>query len=544
MKGDESLPMTEAQPRAPRIRLRLSMVLILVSLLILMLPLVGLYALRLHENTLLLQTQSRLETVAALLGASYRVAYERLSARPAAPGAAAAPPVPPRLEFDTAAVLGPFPAARTGAAAEPIARRAGAELVSLVRGAASPASSATRLLDRQGVVVASTAGDEGLSLAHADEVAEALTGAAASSLRRAPSRADGIQPLVRGVSVRMLLAIPVFVDGEVAGVVAVAKRPSNILDTLVSKRVLVAQGAAVFLAVALAVALVTARTLVLPIRRLTAGAVRVAQGETDRIERGRHRVREYRVRELAALADSLEAMVATLQRRSAYLRDFAHQLNHQYKTPVAAARGALELLRDDIGEMTPQEARRFADNALADIGRLDRLTARLLDLAQADMAQVTGETVDVRAVARDLADAMADDRLAVRVAAGPPLGARASRWTLQAILENLLDNARRHGARRVAIDAERDGDATVLCVQDDGQGVSPVNREKVFDPFFTTRQDSGGTGLGLAICRTLTRNLGGDIELADSARGARFKVTLRAAEVAPTDGALDNGAGP
>ena len=517
----------------PRLRLRLRTVLAVVSVLILMLPIGGLYVLRLHESTLLQQTQLQLAPVAALVSASYRVAFERLSpVETVSEGTTAeAATDAPRLDFAEVEVQPPFPAARPGAAADPLARKVGDELASVLASANANTGAAVRLLDRQGVVVATTEGDLGQSLAHASEVQQALEGRAVSSLRRVPTDAARIEPIVRGAAVRVLLAFPVVAGAEVVGAVLVTRRPSNILDTLYGKRVLLLQGAAVFLAVALAVALITARTLVLPIKRLTGAAGRVTRGEIDRFERGR----PYRVYELADLAASVETMVSNLQRRAGYLRDFAHQLNHEYKTPIAAARGALELLRDHLDDMTPAEAKHFVNNAAVDIERLDRLTVRMLDLAQADMAQVTDEVVDIRAVAQELAGA-AEEPLQVQVATGPPVYAKVSRESLQAVLDNLLDNARRQGASRVEIRAETEAAMATLWVQDDGDGISAGNRGKIFDPFFTTRQHDGGTGLGLAICRTLLRNVGGDIALAPSTSGALFRVSLpaTAAETART----------
>ena len=511
----------------PRLRLRLRTVLVVVSLLVLMLPIVGLYFLRLHENTLLQQTQTQLAIVAALVSASYRVAFERQSPAETVSGrsAAIAAALPPPLDFGNVAVKPPFPAARRSAAADPLARRVGDELATALASAKASTDAAIRLLDRHGVVVGTTEGDLGQSLAHAEEVREALDGSAVSSLRRVPSGTERIEPIVRGVAVEVLLAFPIVAGEDVVGAVTVSRRPSNLLDTLAGKRVVLAQAAAVFIAVALAAALITARTLVLPIKRLTVGAGRVTRGETDRFEGGR----PYRVYELADLAESVETMVSNLQRRAGYLRDFAHQLNHEYKTPVAAARGALELLRDHLDGMEPAEAKRFVDNAAADIERLDRLTMRLLDLAQADMAQVTDEVVDIRAQAQEFAEA-ADKPIDLRVAAGPPVCAKVSHSSLQAVLENLVDNAHRHGASRADIWAEADATTATLWMQDDGTGISAGNRTKIFDPFFTTRQHHGGTGLGLAICRTLVRNVGGDIVLAPSTSGALFQVSLVAAD--------------
>lgn len=501
-----------AQRTRPRLRLRLRSVLVLVSLLILMLPLLGLYALRLHETTLLHRTQDDLTIAAAALASGYAAAFATSSA-----AAAESPRFDtPRLGFG-APVKAALPAARRAGPAQAPATAAGRQLAPVVAAIAVATGAAIRLLDAQGVVVATTAGDLGRSLAHVDDIAAALAGASVSSLRSVSGAPEALDwPLLRGATVDVLLVLPI-AAGKF-GAVAVSRQPANILDTLQAKQGLLAQVGAVFLAVALAVALLTARTLVLPIRRLALAAGRVSRGETDRFERYRH----YRVHELADLADSVEAMVANLQQRAAYLRDFSHHLSHELKTPIAAARGALELLRDHQQEMAPRDAKRFLANVAADIDRLEHLTARLVALAQADMGSRDGETVDVVAVAREL------DAIAVAPSAAPA-PARISRSALTAVLDNLADNARQHGATRVLASARTAAGEVELIVRDDGTGISPGNRARIFDPFFTTRKAEGGSGLGLAICRTLLRNAGGNIELAPSLDGAAFRIVLRRA---------------
>lgn len=516
-------PASPEAPRRkmPRLRLRLRSVLVLVSLMILMLPLLGLYALRLHETTLLQRTQDDLTIAAAALASSFAtalaVAESGTVGLPASTAFAT-----PRLDFASAPVKAPLPAPQAAGSAQPAAAAAGRQLASALAATAGAIDGAIRLLDADGVVVATTSDDLGLSLGHLDEVAEALAGEPVSSLRAVGDDAAGqAQALVRGARVAVVLAIPVGPPAAPAGVVLLSRQPANILDTLHLKRGLLVQGGTVFLAVAVAIALLTARTLVLPIQRLARAAARVSRGETDRFERYRH----YRVYELADLADSVEAMVSALQRRAAYLRDFAHHLSHEFKTPIAAARGALELLRDDLQDMQPTEAKRFVTNVGTDIDRLEHLTTRLVALAQADMARLGDETTDVLAAAREIK--------AVTVAASAePAKARIARSALTAVLSHLADNARQHGATEVTIAVQAAGEMVEVRVRDDGTGVSPGNQSRIFDPFFTTRQADGGSGLGLAICRTLLRNAGGDIELeaeAGGASGAVFKIVLRRA---------------
>ena len=507
--------------RLPRIRLRLRTVLVVVSLLILTLPLIGIYALRLHEATLVEQTEVDLRTNAAYLAAAFGALLGRRVDSIAAL---------PALDLHSAPIQPPLPSGKPGPIAGDDARRVGERMAPMLTSTQTAYNASKRLLDTQGVVVATTEGDLGLSMAHVPSVQRALGGIAASSLHQESSVAPVLGGVVRGVDVRVFLAMPIMADDEVLGVVVLSRPPSNILDTLLEKRDLLLQGALLLFLVVALVGFVTARGLVWPIRSLAVSAGRVSRGETDTFEQARH----FRVREIADLAASIEAMVASLQHRASYVRNLARHINHEFKTPIAAAKGALELLQDQFSTMTEAEARRFIDNMAGDVSRLERLTTRLLELAQVNMAPPVNESADVLAVARALGEP------SLRVAEGSAQ-ARISEDAARALLLHLVDNALRYGAEQVEVcaapgerparDARRGTGATVeVAVRDDGPGISAGNRSRVFDPFFTTSKEEGGTGLGLAICRALVDACGGSIELAPCAHGTAFKITLPAAE--------------
>ena len=92
------------------------------------------------------------------------------------------------------------------------------------------------------------------------------------------------------------------------------------------------------------------------------------------------------------------------------------------------------------------------------------------------------------------------------------------------IFSNLADNAMRHGSSKFDVSAARDGASLRVRVEDDGEGVSPNNRSRIFDSFFTTRRDSGGTGMGLAIIRAMLEAHGGAIRLLESGKGTAFEL--------------------
>ena len=148
-----------------------------------------------------------------------------------------------------------------------------------------------------------------------------------------------------------------------------AQTPSTIVGALQTKRYLLLQAAALLFAVVVATAIFATRTLARPIRRLVTSAERVAAGDAVEIDVGR-----YRTMELAQLAASVAAMAQSLQQRTQYVRDLARSISHEFKTPLAAMTGTLEVLGDHLDDMTPEERRHFIGNLAGDVARLESLT--------------------------------------------------------------------------------------------------------------------------------------------------------------------------
>jgi signal transduction histidine kinase len=96
------------------------------------------------------------------------------------------------------------------------------------------------------------------------------------------------------------------------------------------------------------------------------------------------------------------------------------------------------------------------------------------------------------------------------------------------VLSHLTDNAMRHNARGVKLEASGDAATIRLTVSNDGDPISEPNREKIFDAFFTTRRDTGGTGMGLAIVKAVMTSHGGSIRLLPAHQGAAFELQFPA----------------
>ena len=97
------------------------------------------------------------------------------------------------------------------------------------------------------------------------------------------------------------------------------------------------------------------------------------------------------------------------------------------------------------------------------------------------------------------------------------------------LIRNLTDNAIRHNARTVRLEAVEEDASVKMTVSNDGDPISAANREKIFDAFFTTRRDTGGTGMGLSIVRAVMASHGGSIRLLPSDKGVAFELQFPAA---------------
>jgi signal transduction histidine kinase len=236
--------------------------------------------------------------------------------------------------------------------------------------------------------------------------------------------------------------------------------------------------------------------------------------------------------EIAALAQTLNGMLARLGEAVRRQREFVSDASHELRSPIASLRAQLE-----VALAHPQRADwpAVAESALAEGLRLEALVADLLLLARLDegAALPQGE-VDLDDVVR--AEVRRPRRLAVdasRVGAGR---VRGDAGHLTRVARNLLDNAARHARGRVEVSLVGDGNQVVLAVDDDGPGVPEAERERIFERFTRLEEarsrDAGGVGLGLALVRRIVERHGGTARVVESPLGgARAEVRLPAAAI-------------
>jgi two-component system, OmpR family, sensor kinase len=285
-----------------------------------------------------------------------------------------------------------------------------------------------------------------------------------------------------------------------------------------AEKALLLVGGVALVAALLAGYLLAARTAS-PLRRFAATAARVDAGDlTPRLESD-----PATAAELRTLAEAFNHMLDRLDRAFARQRQFVSDASHELRSPLTAIRGQLEVLaRRDNPDAA--EVRRVEAVTMTEMGRVERLVDDLLALARLD----EGVGLSPREVRADsflsgLAGAVPDESTETgELAAGsieldPDLIAQ--------VVRNLLVNARRHAGRdgRVALSAKAAGQSLVVCVDDDGPGISPAERERVFDRFHRSEaardRASGGSGLGLGIARSIVELHGGRIWVEDSPLG-------------------------
>ncbi|GIJ00172.1 signal transduction histidine kinase [Sediminihabitans luteus] len=283
---------------------------------------------------------------------------------------------------------------------------------------------------------------------------------------------------------------------------------------------------------------VLARGMTSPLRDMTAAARAMAAGDYSR------RVRATSHDEVGQLAVAFNKMADDLASSDRTRRDLIANVSHELRTPVAALQAQLENVVDGVVPATPATMQ----VALDQTERLTRLVTYLLDLSriEAGAAELTisriavGDFLEENAEALSMMEAGKDLRYVVDVAP-EDLVLEGDRERLTQVVTNLLHNAIRHSPPNGVIrleaypETEDGADVVVLEVVDDGPGIAPQDRERIFERFARGthapppgRATSGGTGIGLAIVRWAVDLHRGRIEVADSEHGATMRVTLPA----------------
>lgn len=281
--------------------------------------------------------------------------------------------------------------------------------------------------------------------------------------------------------------------------------------------------------VAIIVAVLVATRIAKPIDELAAASERVARGDYSEPVPAA-------AGELGDLAGAFNGMAASLAANEQRRRDLVGDVAHELRTPIASVRGYVEGLAAGVFEPGP-DAWRVLEEQTA---RLEHLVDDLALLWQADShdLRLDVRTIDGPSLLADAGErhrARASSRsVELVVGALPDVAIRADPVRLAQVLDNLVGNALRYTppGGHVELAIRGAGDDALICVRDDGPGLTSDEAARVFERFYradaSRSRDAGGSGLGLAITRSLVEAMGGSVSVTSDGpgRGTTFTVRL------------------
>jgi two-component system, OmpR family, sensor histidine kinase RstB len=264
--------------------------------------------------------------------------------------------------------------------------------------------------------------------------------------------------------------------------------------------------------------------LVRRLRRLARVADRISVGEMEaRADVSSKDAVGRLARRFNAMADQIQLLLEKQQQ-------LVQGVSHELRTPATRIRFGLEML---TRAKTEDERNQRIDAMDEDLDELDRLVGELLLYIKSGDRALGLERQEVEASKelRTLVDRQGEQRSDIEISLRSDDGevtASADLLHFRRALRNLLDNALRHAKSRVTVDLRRENDGVLVAVSDDGPGVDPQDRERIFEPFSrvdaSRSRESGGTGLGLAIVQRILEAHGGAVTVKTAAEGgARFE---------------------
>ncbi|MEB3900760.1 two-component system sensor histidine kinase CreC [Pseudomonas putida] len=329
----------------------------------------------------------------------------------------------------------------------------------------------------------------------------------------------------------MHVAAPILDDGKIIGVVTVAK-PNSSLQPYIDRaeRRLLNLGLGL-IGLGLLVGAALSWWLARSLRRLTRYAQAVSEGQ-------RAALPHYKGGELGQLAAAVERMRTQLEGK-AYVERYVHTLTHELKSPLAAIRGASELLQ---GDMPDEQRARFAGNIERESGRLQQMIERLLNLARVEQMQALDDEQQVALAA--LVDELLQAHTARIEAAGlqvrqrVPAGLRllCDPFLMRQALANLLDNALDFTPQGGALlfELEREGERVALSVFNQGEAIPDYAIGRVSERFYSLPRPGSGrksTGLGLNFVAEVMQLHGGSLAVDNVEGGVRVRLWLPARRV-------------
>ncbi len=314
----------------------------------------------------------------------------------------------------------------------------------------------------------------------------------------------------------MYVAAPVTDQGRIIGVLSVGKPNSAIAPIIKRSERRMLWASAALLGIALVIGLGVTLWINRSIGKLTRYADAVSENHPLPLP-------NLGSSELRKLAQALESMRLKLEGKN-YIEQYVYALTHELKSPLAAIRGAAEILHENP---PPEVATRFTNNILAQNARMQALVEKLLQQAKLENRQdVVTTSISIDDLFRQLEDersvVLAAKNLTLECDAGT-LVTEADAGLLGQALGNLLDNAIDFTPRdgHISLRAYEQDEQTVFTVCDSGPGIPDYALERIFERFYSLPRDNGqkSSGLGLAFVQEVARLHQGTIQVSNLPQG-------------------------
>jgi len=377
-------------------------------------------------------------------------------------------------------------------------------------------------------------------------------------------RGESLRPFFSRIWIRLLAFNVLLVFLPAAGLLYLgtserqmleAQETHRVLQSLYAIRLDILRVVLASAAVAVVLSLLVSTTIALPLRRLAEEARAVVRDRRRPLLDIFHG--SPRHDEIGDLAHALEELTLRLQAHLQFSEEFATDVSHELKNPLASIRAATEVLAD---EDDPARRRHFGELVQREVARMERLLSGVREISRLDSALDDEEKVPVDV--GELLHTMAEGYRLAQIPPGPPSGGQippdppfskggtrvgltvseiagtsvvmASPDRLTQVFANVIDNAISFSPPDgvVTVNAEARGDVVLVGVSDQGPGIPEQHIDRIFDRFFSYRPgdphaNTAHTGLGLAIVKAIVGGYGGTVGAANQpGGGARFEIRL------------------
>jgi two-component system sensor histidine kinase CreC len=377
------------------------------------------------------------------------------------------------------------------------------------------------ITDREGIVQFDSRGRETIGSDYSQwrDVSRTLKGQYGARVGRFPNDPDS--PAV------LYVAAPIRVNGEITGVLTVAKPTTNTYAFMHTTKVHLLGVGALAVAVAVLLSLLLSLWVTQQVNRLTHYADEVRDGQ-------RVPFPKLAKTELLTMGQAFERMRASLAGQ-VYVEQYVQTLTHELKSPISAIRGAAEIL--ESSSLDEQQRNHFLKNIQNETKRIQDLVERMLKLSELEVQRALPEQHDthllpiVNTVLESKEPLIAKKALRVELAVAQDLKLNIDPFLIHLALSNLLQNALEFSPAggAVRVHASRDANAVLLQIEDQGPGIPEFAKDKVFERFFSLeRPDTGrkSTGLGLNFVKEIALLHKGQITLETLPQGG-LRAALR-----------------